>query len=286
MQRLHALLPALYLATAAMAAEPPASPQRPKLPVSVAFVLAADAAVVDFAGPWGVFEYVNVPGSASPAYKLFTVAETKRPLKVSGGLTVLPDFSFGNAPMPDVVVIPALGAAPSPAVLAWLTKVSAHTELTMSVCNGAFVLAATGLLDGKQATAHHAYLNLLAATYPAVDVKRGVRFVDSGRVATAGGLTSGIDLALHVVDRTFGREVAEATATQLEHQGTGWKDPASNTAFAQRPVSTPEHPLCPVCEMAVDRKSALTLDHEGQHYLFCSEGCRKAFQKAPKSFVW
>ena len=97
-----------------------------------------------FAGPWGVFQYVDVPGGSGPAYKLFTVAEVKQPLKVSGGLTVLPDFSFGNAPMPDVVVVPALGAAPSPAVLAWLKKVSAHTELTMSVCTGAFVLAAAG----------------------------------------------------------------------------------------------------------------------------------------------
>ncbi|PTL75173.1 DJ-1/PfpI family protein [Vitiosangium sp. GDMCC 1.1324] len=286
MQRLHALLPILCLATAAIAAEPADSQQQPKLPISVAFVLAAGAQVVDFAGPWGVFEHVDVPGSSGPAYKLFTVAEAKRPLKVSGGLTVLPDFSLGNAPMPDVVVVPALGAEPSPAVLAWLKKVSAHAKLTMSVCDGAFVLAAAGLLDGKQATAHHSALGLLASNYPAVDVKRGARFVDSGRVATAGGLTSGIDLALHVVARTFGREVAEATATLLEYQGTGWKDPASNAAFAKRPVSTAEHPLCPVCEMKVDPKHALTLEHEGQHYLFCSEGCRKAFQKAPKYFVW
>ncbi|OJH34936.1 DJ-1/PfpI family protein [Cystobacter ferrugineus] len=285
MQRLHALIPALCLATAAIAAEPTATQQRPKLPVSVAFVLAAGAEVVDFAGPWGVFQYVDVPGSSGPAYKLFTVAEVKQPLKVSGGLTVLPDFSFGNAPMPDVVVVPALGAAPSPAVLAWLKKVSAHTELTMSVCTGAFVLAAAGLLDGKQVTTHHSALGMLASSYPAVDVKRGARFVDSGRVATAGGLTSGIDLALHVVDRTFGRTVAEATATQLEYQGLGWKDPASNAAFATRPVSTAEKPLCPVCDMEVDPKRALTLDHEGQHHLFCSEGCRKAFQKDPKSFV-
>jgi transcriptional regulator GlxA family with amidase domain len=285
MQRLHALLPALCLATAVMAAEPSATPQRPKPPIAVAFVLAPGAVVVDFAGPWSVFEFVNRPGGLGPAYKLFTVAEAKRPLRVSGGLTVVPDFSLGDAPLPDVVVVPGMGAEPSPALLAWLKKVSAHTELTMSVCNGAFVLAAAGLLDGKQATAHHSTLDLFASNYPAVDVQRGARFVDSGRVATAGGLTSGIDLALHVVERSFGREVAEATATYLEYQGTGWKDPLSNAAFAKRAVSTPEHPLCPVCEMEVDPKHALTLEHEGQHYLFCSENCRKAFQKAPKSFV-
>ncbi|WP_224367516.1 DUF7576 family protein [Hyalangium versicolor] len=286
MSRLHALLPALCLASAAIAAEPTASQQRPKLPISVAFVLAEGAEVVDFAGPWGVFEYVNVPGSSGSPYKLFTVADAKRPLKVSGGLTVVPDFGFGDAPMPDVVVVPAIGAEPSPAMLAWLKKVSAHAELTLSVCTGAFVLASAGILDGKQATTHHSALGMLAANYPKVDVKRGARFVDSGRVATAGGLTSGVDLALHVVERTFGRKVAEATATQLEYQGIGWKDPTSNAEFAKRPVSTAEHPLCPVCGMEVDPTSTLALDHEGQHHLFCSENCRKTFQKAPKSFVW
>ena len=285
MRRLPAVLPALFLATVVMAADPSAAPQRPKLPVSVAFVLAADAEVVDFSGPWGVFEYVSLPGSPGPAYKLFTVAESKRPVKVSGGLTVVPDFSFDTAPRPDVIVVPALGDKPPPAVLAWLKKVSPRTELILSVCTGAFVLAEAGLLDGKQATTHHSALNLLAANHPAIDVQRGVRFVDSGRIATAGGLTSGIDLALHVVDRTFGREVAEATAAQLEYQGTGWKEPTSNAVFAKPAVSTAEHPLCPVCEMEVDPKRAPALDHEGKHHLFCSENCRKAFQKSPKSFV-
>lgn len=285
MQRLHALIPALFLATAALAAEPTASPPSPKRSLSVAFVLAEGAEVIDFAGPWGVFHYVEVPGGPSPAYKLFTVAETKRPVKASGGLTVLPEFSFGEAPLPDVVVVPAIGGQPSPAMIAWLKKVSARSELTLSVCTGAFVLAAAGLLDGKQVTTHHSALGMLAVNYPAVDVQRGVRFVDSGRIATAGGLTSGIDLALHVVDRTFGRAVAEATATQLEHQGMGWKEPASNAAATQRPVSTAENPLCPVCDMKVDAKHAPSLDHEGQHYLFCSEHCRKTFQKSPKSFA-
>ncbi|WP_426745454.1 DJ-1/PfpI family protein [Myxococcus faecalis] len=280
------MLPALWLASAAIAAEPTAPQARPKLPISVAFVLAAGAEVVDFTGPWGVFEYVTVPGGSGSPYKLFTVADATRPLKVSGGLTVVPDFSFANAPMPDVVVVPAIEGNPSPAMLAWLKKVGARAELTMSVCTGAFVLAAAGILDGKQATTHHSALGLLAANHPTIAVKRGARFVDSGKVATAGGLTSGIDLALHVVGRTFGREVAEATAKQLEYQGTGWKDPASNAAFAKRPVSTAEHPLCPVCEMEVDPKRAPSLDHEGQHYGFCSEGCKTAFQKAPKFFEW
>jgi transcriptional regulator GlxA family with amidase domain len=94
----------------------------------------------------------------------------------------------------------------------------------MSVCTGAFVLAKTGLLSGKAATTiHHAYTDL-AMQFPDIQVKRGARFVDEGNLASSGGLSSGIDLALHVVERYYGREVAERTAYLMEYQGRGWLD--------------------------------------------------------------
>ncbi|HTY40336.1 MAG TPA: DJ-1/PfpI family protein, partial [Thermoanaerobaculia bacterium] len=233
---------------------------------------------------WGVFEYVTVPDREDTPFTLYTVAESTAPLRVSGGLQIIPDYSFANAPPPKVIVVPALGADPSPAMLAWLQKQSTSTELTMSVCNGAFVLAKAGLLAGKSATAHHGGYGLLAANFPDVTVRRGARFVDAGNVATAGGLTSGIDLALHVVERKFGRDVAEKTALSLEYQGQGWKNPDSNAVYAQRPVSTPEHPICPVCEMEVDKTTALTGDYRGQKIFFCSAGCRKLFEASPERF--
>ena len=107
-------------------------------------------------------------------------------------------------------------------------KAAAGTDVTMSVCVGAFTLAKTGLLDGKSATTHHSAYKHFADQFPKVRLIRGVRFVDEGNVATAGGLTCGSDLAMHVVERYFGRQMAEDTAYYLEYQSLGWKDPNSN----------------------------------------------------------
>jgi transcriptional regulator GlxA family with amidase domain len=88
----------------------------------------------------------------------------------------------------------------------------------MSICTGAFVLAETGLLDGKTATTHHQSWDDFEAAFPNVQVVRGPRFVEHDRVATAGGLTSGVDLALRVVERYVGRDAARATARFMEYQ--------------------------------------------------------------------
>jgi len=93
----------------------------------------------------------------------------------------------------------------------------------MSVCTGAFVLGKAGLLDGLLTTTHHNYQDKFATLYPKAKLQRGVRFVENDRISSAGGLSSGIDLALHVVERYFGREVAQQTADYMEYQGPGWK---------------------------------------------------------------
>ena len=99
----------------------------------------------------------------------------------------------------------------------WLRDVSARADLLMSVCTGAFVLAETRLLDGKTATTHHQFHDDFESAFPAVRLVRGRRFVEHDRAATAGGLTSGIDLALRVVERYLGGEAAAATARYMEY---------------------------------------------------------------------
>jgi transcriptional regulator GlxA family with amidase domain len=93
----------------------------------------------------------------------------------------------------------------------------------MSVCTGAFVLGSAGLLSGQAATTHHEFYDRFAQAFPDVQLKRGVRFVENEKISTAGGLTSGIDLALHVVERYFGADVAQRTAEFMEHEGGRWK---------------------------------------------------------------
>jgi len=97
-------------------------------------------------------------------------------------------------------------------------------------------------------------------------------------------LTSGIDLALHVVERYFGRKVAEDTATWLEYQGQGWKNPNSNT-FAKTPLSTDEHPICPVCGMEVNKKTAPNERYQGHKYYFCSKEDKQRFDQSPEKFI-
>jgi YHS domain-containing protein len=143
----------------------------------------------------------------------------------------------------------------------------------------------TGLLNGKSATTYHGAFGRFAMQFPDIQLKRGARFVENGKLATAGGLSSGIDLALRVVERYYGREVARKTAYNMEYQGEGWMNPDSNHIYATSPVSTSEHPLCTVCGMDVDPKVAPKSVFKGATYYFCSEDDKKTFDAAPDKFI-
>src|SRR5207237_9993825 len=114
--------------------------------------------------------------------------------------------TFGTAPAPKRLVITAQ-SEPSTAMLAWIRQATKNTDVTMSVCTGAFVLAKTGLLDGKTATTYHGAFEAFAMHFPKIELKRGARFVENGNLATAGGLSSGIDLALRSEERRVGKEM-------------------------------------------------------------------------------
>jgi transcriptional regulator GlxA family with amidase domain len=188
--------------------------------IPVAILISAGLNVIDFSGPWGVFESVSVPDANEAPFRLFTVAESADVVISGSGLKLLPHYTFDNVPAVRVVVIPAQRG--SEAMRNWLQKIVKTADVTMSVCTGAFQLAKAGLLSGKAATTHHEFLDKLAREFPDITVKRGVRFVEGEKISTAGGLTSGTDLALRVVERYFGRPIAQNTATYMEYQGTGW----------------------------------------------------------------
>ncbi len=206
--------------------------------VRVAFLLGDSANVIDTAGPWEVFQDTMLDGMLmhSHPFELYTVAPTDAMLRMTGGLQVVPHYDVTNAPEPNVIVVPAHKS--TEASRAWLKRASADTDVTMSVCTGAFQLARAGLLTGLPATTHHDFWDDFAREFPDVELKSGLRFVDNGRIATAGGLTSGIDLALHVVARYFGVEVAATTARYMEYASDAWRAgraaTASSTADATR----------------------------------------------------
>lgn len=218
-QLLAAGLAAGVSPTAAGASQP-GSPLPQRSLLMVAFLLGDNANVIDTAGPWEVFQDAmpTVDGQMRHPFALFTVGPTLEPVRMTGGLLVKPHYSIETAPQPHVIVVPAHRS--TEASRAWLRAAAAKADVTMSVCTGAFQLGRVGLLDGLKATTHHQFYDEFAREFPKVDLQRTPRFVDSGRIATAGGLTSGIDLALHVVGRYWGPEVADATARYMEHART------------------------------------------------------------------
>jgi transcriptional regulator GlxA family with amidase domain len=252
--------------------------------IPVAFLVSEGAVVIDFCGPWEVFQDVMVPGKMDMAFKLFTVSEKTIPIEASSGMKITPDYALETAPAAKVIVIPAQ-SAPSEAVLAWVRTSAKTADVVMSVCTGAYLLAQTGLLAGKAATTHHGSYIDFARKYPDIHVKRGARFVEDGNLASAGGLSSGIDLALRVVERYYGRELAKQIAYDMEYQGQGWTSPDSNAVYAKLRTSMDGRPLCVVCSMAIDIASASKSVYQGKTYYFCSPNHKSIFDASPADFM-
>jgi YHS domain-containing protein/putative intracellular protease/amidase len=264
-------------------AGPLSAPAQGSIPV--AFLISEGAVMIDFAGPWDVFQDVHIPDRVNTTpFHLYTVAQTTKPIHASGGMKIIPDYTIANAPTPKILVIPAQGDL-SDATKSWVRKVAKTADLSMSVCTGSFALASTGLLSGKPATTHHSAYVTFANQFPDIQVKRGARFVEAGNLATSGGLSSGIDLALRVVERYFGHEVARQTAFDMEYQGEGWMNAGSNSIYAQPYAKTDDHPVCPVCGMAVDPATAPKSVYKGVTYYFGSEEHKREFDADPDRFL-
>jgi transcriptional regulator GlxA family with amidase domain len=189
--------------------------------IRTAFMIGPHVNVIDTAGPWEVFQDVGCGSGGSSPFELHAVAESREPVEGTAGLTIVPDYAHGDAPQPQVIVVPAHHT--SDASRGWLRRAAAKADVVMSVCTGAFILAEEGLLDGRRATTHHDFVSEFESSFPRVELVRGARFVEDDRVATAAGLTSGIDLALRVVERYLGRSVAAGTAGYMEHESSRWR---------------------------------------------------------------
>jgi transcriptional regulator GlxA family with amidase domain len=184
----------------------------------IAVVLFDGAEELDWAGPWEVlaaWAYL----APDDGVELFTVAETLEPIACAKGLRVLADHTWETAPAADVVVFPGgrgtrveLGREE---VLARLRAQHASGTLMTSVCTGALVLAAAGLLDGRPATTWWGAVDHLAEL--GADVRPDARFVDDGDVVTAAGVSAGIDMALHLVARLHSVERAREVKRYIQY---------------------------------------------------------------------
>jgi len=193
---------------------------------TVGILVFEDAEVLDFCGPFEVFASAALPpadegGAERPLYNVLILAEQPTVVRCRGGLLVQPHHTLADHPPLDLVVLPGgygtRREQANPAVLGWIERQHTGGVLTTTVCTGSFLLAATGLLDGRAATTHWASIDELRREHPAIDVRTGERIVDQDQIVTAAGVSAGIDMALHVVRRQHGAEVARATARDMEY---------------------------------------------------------------------
>jgi transcriptional regulator GlxA family with amidase domain len=175
--------------------------------------------VLDFCGPFEVFSVANRL-MEKPALQVMIVAEKSRPIGARGGLSVNPHCRINDCPPLDILLIPGGQGARTEmhngVVLDWVKEKAAKAELLLSVCTGSLILAKAGLLDGKEATTHHAAIDLLKENAPKTTVHGGCIFVESGNIISSAGISSGIDMSLHVVAKLYGNDLARKTADQME----------------------------------------------------------------------
>jgi transcriptional regulator GlxA family with amidase domain len=191
----------------------------------VAILLFDDVEVLDFAGPFEVFGVASSP-SGEAAFEVVTVALEPGEVAARNGLRVVPSVTAEALAGIDIFVIPGGPGTrremASPAMLDFVRSASAAAELTLSVCTGALLLGAAGLLYGRGATTHWAAIGELEALNSGARIIPGARIVDSGSLVVCAGVSAGIDGALHLVERLVGRAQAQATARAMEYDWTGF----------------------------------------------------------------
>ena len=188
----------------------PQSPQSRRR--NAAILLFPGVQIIDYTGPYEVF------GQAG--FNVYTVAEKPDMLTTAMGMKVTPNYTLEDAPTADVLVIPGgdvTATQENARIIKWIQEESKNAEHVLSVCNGAYILAKTGLLDGMSATTFYGLLDGLRAIAPKVNVVNDRRYVDNGKFITTAGLSSGIDGSLYVISKMVSKARAQMVALNMEY---------------------------------------------------------------------
>ncbi len=189
--------------------------------LTVGIFIFDDVEVLDFCGPFEVFSVASAPASPTPgAFAVKLIAESLAPVVTRGGMRVLPDHTLDDHPSLDLLIVPGGPGTrrdiDNPRVIEWIRQSEPRVALA-SVCTGALLLAEAGRLDGLPATTHAGSHGWLAG-YEQVTLQPEARFVDNGSVLTSAGVSAGIDMALHLVERLVGEDSARYTAQNMEYE--------------------------------------------------------------------
>ncbi|RRQ29505.1 DJ-1/PfpI family protein [Rhodococcus sp. Eu-32] len=191
---------------------------------SLAILMFDDVEVLDACGPFEVFSVANritTRDGGDPAFDVVLVGVDEEPVRARGGMRIAVDTTIADNRRFDVVLVPGGVVDDVPvAAVTWIESRSAAAEVTASVCTGVFLLAAAGVLDERPVTTHWEDIDELRRSFPNLDVREQVRFIDHGDVATSAGISAGLDLALHLVGRLVSADVATRTARQMQYEWT------------------------------------------------------------------
>lgn len=189
-------------------------------PLRTGILVFEEVEELDFVGPWEVFGVLGRLHAGSIETRL--ISREGNPVRAAYGLQVGVSCTFKDARPIDLIVVPggkgARAAMKSEDILSFLRSAHGEGSVIASVCTGALILAAAGLLDGKRATTHWAALDDLRA-FPNVSVDHE-RYIDSGTVVTSAGISAGIDMCLYLISRFLGSECAREVAHRMEYRWT------------------------------------------------------------------
>jgi transcriptional regulator GlxA family with amidase domain len=188
---------------------------------NLAILLFDDAEVLDFAGPYEVFNVANEI-AGKKLFHVFTVAEREGIIHARNNFKIIADFSFKNHPAIDILLIPGGNGRKihmhNSILHDWINAVFPTLEFQLSVCTGSFILGKAGLLKNISATTHHNSFDEFETTFADTKLIRNTRWVDEGKIITAAGVSSGINMSLMVVEKLCGTELANATAKLMEYE--------------------------------------------------------------------
>ena len=194
-------------------------------PKQVGIVLFENIEILDFCGPFEVFSATRLNEERrreepSP-FEVLLVAEKSDPVLTTGGMKVIPGYIFETCPKLDILVVPGGWGTrkelSNPTMLNWLRKRAGEVETLTAVCTGSMLLGFAGLLDGRHATTHWRSLDWMRESFPSVTVEYDKHVVEDGRILTSAGISAGIDMALKVVERYCGEDIARMTARHMEY---------------------------------------------------------------------
>lgn len=223
----------LVIAAVACAAPPPGGGESPPpgrspspapdwipddRPLRVGFLIVDGVYNTELTAPYDLFHHT--PFHVQPGMQVFTVAPGTEAVTTFEGLRLIPDYSLDDAPPIDILVVPSAEGSmdedlQNRAMMDWVRRVGAQARYVISLCDGAFVLAAAGLLDDHQCTTFPGDQDRFAESFPQLDLQRGFSFVHDGRMLTSEGGAKSFDVALYLIDLLYGEEVARGVGRGL-----------------------------------------------------------------------